>query len=388
LPHPKQTGLSLLNTTTKHYATTVAIALLAALASDPIAAAPFTLQVFGPIQGYSFATSVNDSGLVAGTVNQDSGSDAFLWNSNTNTFASLGPRPPGFDFRGANSVNNAGQMVGALYAPPQTQFVYSWQGGTTTLIPLLPNAISGVATDISDTGYIVGSNQMPGYPGNSNPFISDGVTTSALALTTGMNSGSVFAVNNSGHAVGYQESQSGSGLTSAVLWKDGTPTELGFANSLALDINDAGVIALIRLEGPSRTFFTWRDGIATDLFSALGGSITSMNEAGQLVGNYSNGGTPEAFLWDPAFGLINLDEQIDDLMGWSDISAQSINESGQITGYGLNPFGGIQSFLLTRTGDAFNLPRPSPVPEPATLALVSIALFGTARAVKGANRQL
>jgi len=378
---------SLSNTTTRPHATTVALALLAALASDPIAAAPFTVQVFGPSQGYSFASSVNDAGLVAGTVNQDSGSDAFLWDSRTNTFASLGPRPIGFDFRGANAVNNAGQMVGALYAPPQTQFAYSWQGGATTLIPLLPNALSGVATGVSDTGYIVGYNQMPGFPGNSSPFISDGLTTSALPLMAGMNSGSVFAVNNAGHAVGYQESQSGSGFTSAVLWKDGLATDLGFAKSTALDINDAGVIALIRLEGPSRTFFTWRDGIATDLFSALGGSITSMNEAGQLVGNYSNGGAPEAFLWDPAFGLINLDEQIDDLIGWSDITAQSINELGQIAGYGLNPFGGIQSFLLTRTGEAFNLPPPSQVPEPATLALVSIALLGIARRVRGATKK-
>jgi hypothetical protein len=65
--------------------------------------------------------------------------------------------------------------------------------------------------------------------------------------------------------------------------------------------------------------------------------------------------------------MINLGP---DLPGWSVTEATGINDSGQIVGYGINPLGQHDSFLLT------------PVPEPASVLLVFSGLIGIASLAK------
>ncbi len=362
-----------------------ALLLLAALFAGSAQAVPFTLTPIGPprTDGFHTATGVNNAGLVSGTVNAgDGSSDAFIWDSQTQTYVPLGPVPPPAVSRGVNGsinkINNSNQMVGTLQGGEANQ-PYSWQSGVTSAIPLLPNAVSGVAENVGDGGHIVGYNTVNG---GSLPFIFAGQGSIALPLLPGMARGDAVDVNTQGDAVGYQQSASQS-ETRAVVWISGAAIDLGMPNAYALTINDLGIVSGIRVEESSGifSFFLWEGGQVIDVFSTRGGRPYDSNNLGGIVGTISGVGTQSAFLWDAGAGLLDLNDQIDSLLGWDLIEAYAINDLGQIVGRGTNPLGIAQGFLLTPTGEPFAPLPDAPgdlVPEPASVVLVTAALVALA----------
>ena len=147
-------------------------------------------------------------------------------------------------------------------------------------------------------------------------------------------------------------------------WWDGP----SWANS----INNAGqVVGAVEEFG-----FYWR----ATLFDATGdgnnirlddrdSSALAINDAGQIVGWawQSFPGLGLSIMFNPtgAGSNINL---IDRTTGWSMTMAREINKSGWIVGYGRNPHGEWHAFLL--------------VPEPATFALLGLAILYLRRCVK------
>jgi probable HAF family extracellular repeat protein len=120
----------------------------------------------------------------------------------------------------------------------------------------------------------------------------------------------------------------------AVLWQNGTVTDLDPANSFyseAHGINMAGQIAgVVGLPNGHERAVEWQGGQMTDLGTLAGGSGTyssasSINSAGQIVGrSIRPGGAPSgAFLWQ--------DGKMTDLGSFGD-EANSINDKTQVVG--------------------------------------------------------
>ena len=59
-----------------------------------------------------------------------------------------------------------------------------------------------------------------------------------------------------------------------------------------------------------------------------------INDRGQVVGSSGNFSGVNAFVWDAASGMADLNALIDPLAGWTLFHATAINDLGQIVGYG------------------------------------------------------
>jgi uncharacterized membrane protein len=112
---------------------------------------PTDLGSLGPSQGS--ARAVNAFEQVIGV----SGSDAFLWQNGTMTAL---PKPPGRRLADAKGINDAGLIVGLCETIPVL-----WMGGQVyELLTLVQGGtawVDGNATDISNTGVIVGFGTSP-----------------------------------------------------------------------------------------------------------------------------------------------------------------------------------------------------------------------------------
>jgi probable HAF family extracellular repeat protein len=78
------------------------------------------------------------------------------------------------------------------------------------------------------------------------------------------------------------------------------------------------------------------------------------------------GGVSHAFVYNPGIGFTQLNLAIPSNSGWSNLTeATAINNAGQIVGYGTNPQGQTDAFLLTPV-----------VPEPSASCLLLLAASG------------
>ena len=353
-----------------------ACAVLAMLwiAGNVVEAGTYAITDLGTLggSGWSHANGLNNSGQVVGLAatggNSPDGSgpfDAFSYSGSTMTdLGALG----GY-WSGANSINDNGQAVGTVVdsaGHPQRAVLYS--GGTVTDLGTLGGSFSQ-ALGINNSGQIVGSASISdNAPWHA--FLYAGSKMTDLGALSDGSASVAESINASGLIVGDSGTTGGWGNTHAFLYSGSTMNDLGTlggSTSSALCINSSGqIVGGSNIAGDAAQHaYLYSGGKMTDL-GALGGSYvdsyaTSINDAGQIVGvsaatnAYDYG---HAFLYSGST-MTDLNTLIAPDSGWTLYMASSINDQGQIAGYGLYD-GSVTAFLLT------------PVPEP-----ISMIFFGT-----------
>ena len=341
-----------------------AAACLAALsaAGSTVQAAPsydITGLGFPPGGKGSGATAINDSGQVV--VND--GYQAFLYtNGSMTALGTLGKL--GGDLGIGYAINNNGQVVGGSNTSSGEEHAFVYANGTMSDLGTLGGNLSE-ATGINDSGQVVGESNTSS--GAYHAFVYTNGTMSDLG-TLGGNFSVATGINDNGQVVGYSTATA-NGDQEAFLYSNGRMSALGTlggSSSSASAINDSGqVVGGASTSSGAYDVFLYSNGTMIDL--GLGsGHATGINDSGQVVGYYdinSQASPIHAFVYSngAAYDLNNL---IPSGSGWTLDEALGINNFGQVVGWGNDPAGKQEAFLLT------------PVPEPAALAIFALGLAG------------
>jgi probable HAF family extracellular repeat protein len=263
----------------------------------------------------SGAIGINDSGTVVGYSNVKgqpaTNFVAVLWPS-TGSIINLGALSGGSS-SAAFEINSSGVISGDSLLGTGVVDAASWTGKKIKKLGALPKAIFTAGLNINDSGYIVGESVFSyGPPFTSHGFLWNGSSMKDLGTLPGGVTSVANAINASGVIVGQSDGTSTRGYWHAVLW------------DTSRKIHDLGVIA--------------------------GGTYSvafAVNDSDVVVGygNLSNNAA-HAMIRTPSGGMQDLNSLIPANSGWVLINANSINNVGQITGYGTKG-GHNRAFLLT-----------------------------------------
>jgi probable HAF family extracellular repeat protein len=295
--------------------------------------------------------------------------------------ATLVPRP-------ANSISFfCGGLDGSV---PFIFHAFKWQDGEVTDLGALPPAATTCsnAQSVNEAGEIVGSseNGLIDPVSGANQFRvvlwKDGEIRDLGTL--GGTSGQASQINNSGQITGFAYNAIPDAFTPngtqirAFLWENGRMKDLGTVGGpdvLGGHINERGQVAGLSLTNsianpstgiPTQDPFLWsKDTGMIDLGSLGGvaGGPSALNNRGQVVGQSSDAADPAAcftgndpdnclpFLWDDG-KLTNLNTHT---IGGNPLTANAINDAGEIVGTALFPNQTVPHAYLWKDGVAKDL---------------------------------
>lgn len=235
----------------------------------------------------STAVDINEFGEIVGFMLTPAGGRGYVWRNGVTTIL---PPLPGHTAATARAINNFGVIVGQSGGPGGPRPV-RWINGIPEDLGVFGtnNGMSaGVAEAINDSGVIVGTASKTGA-GNQAFVWQDGVMTELGTLPIGScpSISSATGINESGVIVG--QSEEGTAAPDCTLkpvrWVNGVIEALPSGPiGIAHDINDHGDI--VGNTGPPQTATLWRNGEAISLggLDGFAQSIASdINEDGVIV---------------------------------------------------------------------------------------------------------
>jgi probable HAF family extracellular repeat protein len=293
--------------------------------------------------------TLNNRGAVAGLLfNANGDYNAYAWYQDL-----LTPLPalPGDEFSGAYSQNDRGQIVGESYGyANMTDRPVLWEHGTVAFLGLLPGYLYGAADGINDAGQIVGACATDFFFSLQEATLWDHGAVLDLKPLAGDDQSFATAINIQAQVIGFSGPL---GASRGVTWMNGVASELGGlggGNTLPEGLNQKGLIVGTSLSSDGNQYpVYWQNG-ALGVLAVLPGATFSIaegiNNAGQMVGRSGvSASQVRAVLWEDG-QVYDLNALVPAGSGWVLTKAITINERGQIFGFGvLNGLG--SAFLLT-----------------------------------------
>jgi len=327
----------------------------------------------------SIITSINEAGLAVGwtrLAGGGSGSErAFLRSSGvTSNLGTLGG-----SFSAAQRINAAGQIAGVSTTASGETHAFLFANGVMT--DLGHSGFHSRVTGMNAAGQVVGYSNPTSGGGVDRAFLSTGGAALVDLGTLGGAGSIAIDINAGGQVAGWADTATG---RSAFVYSSGLMTDIGGLGgnySYAQAINDAGQVAGSSKLVPGQwRAFGYSGGVMSNL-GTLGGSYSTSNDinaAGQILGSSTITGDLEEdyFLYD-AGSMLNLDDLVAGL-GIVDVNSAVLGD-GWIAGSGIMANGTYRLFRLEQAP----APENNGVPEPGSLALVALALFGAV----GASRR-
>jgi probable HAF family extracellular repeat protein len=283
---------------------------------------------------FGVAFDINERGQVAGDYNRADGRRrGFLWQDGS--WVDVGD---GDDNSYAYGINDHGSVVGGtVSSTTQIDRAFVWRDGALSRLPTLGGVSSAEA--INNGGLVVGHSKPPSseqYPPGHAVAWFDGRIFD-LGTLGGRNSGALD-VNERGQIVGVSETEVGNSYH-AFLYECGRMKQLGSMGgdySFARSINDFGqVVGFAQIPGLGlRAMFYDRGRMVEIPTGTLWESDAhDINNRGQIVGYMLDIVFSQGFLFSN-----NRVELLKDLVPshdcWTQLTAQSINDQGDMAGSG------------------------------------------------------
>ena len=232
---------------------------------------------------YTYATSVNDGGTVVGYSGDfaaATGVQAFTWRNGTMTeLAGLG----GNSF--ASQINDSGLIDGSAATASGQAYAVLWRDGRLTELPGLGGTYSGPIA-------MNAAGQVAGYSATASGG-EDAVLWTNGEITD-LGPGQVIALNGRGEVLVQVSPVSGPAYT--FLWDDGTKIDLP-AGASANDVNDQGQVVGTYTPAGATTQdgYVWQHGTLTDLGTE---DPVAINDRGQILALTDDNGLYDSVVLD------------------------------------------------------------------------------------------